>query len=120
MEVPVIVCDHWTEEQIKAFRIQVNKSAHWAQFDDGLLAKEFLDLKLTGFDLSLTGFNQDEIVSSVFGDATKAKKRKLPGEAIAADGLQFRVVVDCSSEQHQAELLARFKAEGLKSRALIS
>ncbi len=36
------------------------------------------------------------------------------------DGLMYRVIVDCTGETHQAELLERFATEGLKCRPLIS
>jgi ParB-like chromosome segregation protein Spo0J len=29
-QVPVILCDEWTEAQVKAFRLLVNRSATWA------------------------------------------------------------------------------------------
>ena len=32
-EVPVILCDDWTPAQVKAFRLLVNRSATWAQWD---------------------------------------------------------------------------------------
>jgi hypothetical protein len=35
-------------------------------------------------------------------------------------GLEYRVIVDCIGEGHQAELLERFDAEGLRCRPLIS
>ncbi len=34
--------------------------------------------------------------------------------------LEYRVIVECEDEAQQAELLARFEAEGLTCRALIS
>src|SRR4249920_867780 len=30
IEVPVILCDEWSEAQVKAFRIMVNRSVTWA------------------------------------------------------------------------------------------
>jgi hypothetical protein len=33
-EVPVILCDEWTEAQVKAFRLMVNRSVSWADRDD--------------------------------------------------------------------------------------
>jgi len=39
-EIPVILCDEWTEAQVKAFRLLVNRSATWADFDEELLALE--------------------------------------------------------------------------------
>jgi DNA modification methylase len=60
-EVPVVLADDMTAAQIKAFRLSVNKVAELAQWDDELLSLEFGDLKEMGFDLSLTGFEEDEI-----------------------------------------------------------
>src|SRR6476659_4212029 len=60
-EVPVILCDEWSEAQVKAFRLMVNRSVNWAAWDDELLAQELADLKGLDFDLSLTGFDDREI-----------------------------------------------------------
>lgn len=60
-ELPVIVCDDWTAAQVKAFRLAVNRSATWAQWDWNLVAQEIADLKLLDFDLTLTGFDGLEI-----------------------------------------------------------
>ena len=60
-EIPVILCDEWTLAQVKAFRLMVNRSATWADWDDELVALELLDLQTSGLDLGLTGFNTKEI-----------------------------------------------------------
>jgi DNA modification methylase len=60
-EVPVILCDEWTEAQVKAFRLMVNRSVTWAAWDEELLALELQELNAADFDLSLTGFDQREI-----------------------------------------------------------
>jgi DNA modification methylase len=60
-EVPVIVCDDWTPEQIRAFRLIANRSATWAEWDLDLVARELAELNLQAFDLSLTGFDPKEI-----------------------------------------------------------
>jgi ParB-like chromosome segregation protein Spo0J len=31
-EIPVITCDDWTPQQVKAFRLLVNRSVTWAQW----------------------------------------------------------------------------------------
>jgi DNA modification methylase len=59
--IPVILCDEWTEAQVKAFRLLVNRSATWADFDEELLALEIQELNEADFDLSLTGFDPREI-----------------------------------------------------------
>jgi DNA modification methylase len=60
-EVPVILCDEWTPAQVKAFRLMVNRSVAWAEWDEELLALELQELSEADFDLSLTGFDPKEI-----------------------------------------------------------
>jgi ParB-like chromosome segregation protein Spo0J len=60
-EIPVILCDEWTPAQVKAFRIMVNRSVSWAEWDEELLSLELQELNAEEFDLSLTGFNPKEI-----------------------------------------------------------
>jgi len=69
-EVPVILCDEWTPAQVKAFRLLVNRSVAWADWDEELLSLELLDLNGLAFDLSLTGF--EEKVLAQFLDAQGA------------------------------------------------
>jgi DNA modification methylase len=59
--IPVILCDEWTSAQVKAFRLMVNRSVAWADWDDELLALELQELNEANFDLSLTGFDPKEI-----------------------------------------------------------
>jgi DNA modification methylase len=65
-EVPVILCDEWSEAQVKAFRLMVNRSVTWADWDTELLALEIKDLRALDFDLALTGFNPVEIDDFLF------------------------------------------------------
>src|SRR5882724_6815391 len=60
-EIPVVLCDEWTPAQVKAFRLLVNRSVNWADWDDDLLRLELLELKDLNFDLSLTGFELGEL-----------------------------------------------------------
>jgi hypothetical protein len=60
-QVPVILCDEWTPAQVKAFRLMVNRSVTWAEWDEDLLSLELLELKGLDFDLGLTGFDGREL-----------------------------------------------------------
>src|SRR5256885_9406348 len=60
-EIPVILCDEWTPGQVKAFRLMVNRSVTWADWDEELLALELQEIQESDFDLSLTGFDPGEI-----------------------------------------------------------
>jgi ParB-like chromosome segregation protein Spo0J len=53
-EIPTILCDEWTDAQVKAFRLMVNRSVGWAEWDETLLGLEILDLQSLDFDLGLT------------------------------------------------------------------
>ena len=63
-EVPVVLADEWTPAQVKAFRLAVNRSAEWAEWDDELLKLELDDLKLENFDLELIGFEEVPLASN--------------------------------------------------------
>jgi ParB-like chromosome segregation protein Spo0J len=60
-EIPVILCDEWTPAQVKAFRLMVNRSVTWADWDEELLAVELQEIQEADFDLSLTGFEDEEL-----------------------------------------------------------
>jgi len=59
--IPVILCDEWTPAQVKAFRLMVNRSVTWADWDEDLLSLELQELNAEDFDLSFTGFDPSEI-----------------------------------------------------------
>lgn len=60
-EVPVIIADDLTENQVRAFRLADNKVAELAEWDEEILQAE---LDLTDFDMEQFGFEEmQEIVS---------------------------------------------------------
>jgi len=67
-EVPTIELSHLTENQRKAYIIADNKLALNAGWDMELLSLEMGDLRDEGFDLSLIGFNDDEL-ANIFTEA---------------------------------------------------
>jgi len=71
-EVPVILADDMTDAQIKAFRLSVNKTAEFAEWDFDLLKLELQDLGELNFDLELTGFDLGE-VASLFDEETDSE-----------------------------------------------
>ena len=79
-EVPVILCDEWTEAQVKAFRLMVNQSANWANWDEKLVALELEDLKALDFDLSLTGFDPVDLDGFLFGEVDEGSESEVISE----------------------------------------
>ncbi|MDU4596462.1 DNA modification methylase [Clostridium botulinum] len=62
-EVPVVIAEDLTTEQVKAFRIMDNKSSELASWDYEALLKEMESLKLENYDMEFTGFDLEEIES---------------------------------------------------------
>src|SRR5712671_489087 len=60
-EVPVIVLDHLTEAQKRAYILADNQLALNASWDDTLLAAELAALQQEDFDVSLIGFEDEEL-----------------------------------------------------------
>jgi ParB-like chromosome segregation protein Spo0J len=60
-QIPVIRIEHLTEDQVRAYVIADNKIALNAGWDFELLSSELSDLAEAGFDLELTGFDEQEL-----------------------------------------------------------
>ena len=60
-EVPIIVLDHLTEAQKRAYIIADNQLALNAGWDETLLSEELVALQREDFDLDLIGFEDDEL-----------------------------------------------------------
>ena len=120
-EVPVHVARDLTPAQIKVLRIADNRLHEEAEWDQELLGRELLDLKVENVNIDLTGFEYDEIIESVFGGATaKSKKAKKKGNTGTSAEGKTEILVVCETEEQQAQLLERLTEEGFKCRALNS
>ncbi len=75
-ELPVIVCDDWSAEQIRGFRLMANESSNWAEWDLDEVAKELGELEALDFNLDFTGFD-DLVIEDLLGDL-------FPDDSIAA------------------------------------
>lgn len=67
IEVPVVVFDHLTEPQRRAYVIADNQLALQAGWDEELLTDELDALQFDGFDLDLLGFDADQL-AKLLGD----------------------------------------------------
>ncbi|MGE4293458.1 MAG: DNA modification methylase [Desulfovibrio sp.] len=88
--VPVIVVDDMSPAQVRAFRIMINRSATWADWDEDALLRELRALQLCEFDLSLTGFDTDELDDMLMSLDDEGKNPDeippLPESALTKDG----------------------------------
>lgn len=75
-EVPCVIADDLTNEQIKAFRLADNKTAEKSEWDFDLLNKEIkdiLNIDLNLFDLKIT---EDIDLDDFFEDVEEKQKEK--------------------------------------------
>lgn len=68
-EVPVVVADNLTEEQIKAYRLADNKSGELAEWDMDLLSKELAGI---GMDMTQFGFEEEKLEEEIENKYTSA------------------------------------------------
>src|SRR6266436_2611369 len=65
--IPVIVARGWSEEEKRAYRLADNQLAARASWDLEQLHNELRELKFTGFDLDLVGFDPDQLETILAG-----------------------------------------------------
>ena len=73
-EVPTVCLSHLTPQEKKAYILADNKIALNSGWDFDLLKLEFEDLKSVDFNLSLTGFSDNEI-NDLFNDIDKKEEK---------------------------------------------
>ena len=105
--VPVLVLDHLSETQRRAYVIADNKLALNAGWDDDALRAEIEALAEGGYDLDLIGFDAGEIEALLgSGDPIGDPPADNYSES-------FGVVVICRDQAEQQALYERFNAEGV-------
>ena len=66
-EVPVLIARGWSEEEKRAYRLADNQLAARASWDFERLSSELGDLKSSGFDVDLIGFEPDQLETILAG-----------------------------------------------------
>ena len=111
-EVPCIVADDLTEEQIKAFRLADNKVSEFAEWDFSILDDELEDIDI---DMEQFGFEdleiekEQEIIEDEVPEVPEEPKAKL-GD-IYQLGRHFLMCGDSTSEEDVAKLMNGVKAD---------
>ena len=103
-EVPCIVADDLTDEQIKAFRLADNKVAEKAEWDFELLSEE-LD--------SIVDFNMTDFGFELDFDKEKEINRKDLSDNIDEE---YMIVIECESETELEEIFTKLQEEGYNCR----
>ncbi len=77
-EVPVIFIEGVTDSRAKALNILLNNPNAQGEWDQALLAQALVDMRDDELDLTLTGFNEDELVEILAGDVVSPTEPEGP------------------------------------------
>lgn len=78
-EVPYIIADDLTPDQVKAYRIADNKLAELATWDEDMLREELWGLQEVDFPLEVMGFTEMDL-TNLFEEKEETVKEKKPKE----------------------------------------
>ena len=95
--VPVVVLDHLTENQKKAYILVDNKLAENATWNEELLAQEIIKLNLQDFDLNILGWTDEEI-KALQEDGWDSDIESVERNEENLDGIQGKIVVKLDPE----------------------
>ena len=100
-----------------AYIVAANRLTEQGGWDDNALGALLSEVSATT-DLGLdgTGYDADQLDKLLGQDGPTAD----PDTSPQMGQMEYRVLVACRDETHQAELLARFEEEGLTCQALIA
>lgn len=106
-EIPCVIADDLTENQIKAYRLADNKVAEFSTWDFDILKDELF--AIDDIDMSDFGFDLD------FGEEPQEPKGKDLSDKVKE---LFEVIVECTDEMEQEEIFTRLSEEGYSCRVL--
>lgn len=95
--VPVVVLDHLTENQKKAYILVDNKLAENATWNEELLAQEIIKLNLQDFDLNILGWTDEEI-KALQEDGWDSDIESVEKNEENLDGIQGKIIVKLDPE----------------------
>lgn len=108
-EVPTILLSGLTDEQKRAYVIADNKLALNAGWDMDALKDEMSILDESGFDLTILGFDHQEL-ASMFDESEELDLKEQSYSEV------FNVIVECADEEEQEKVFNRLDQEGYKCR----
>ena len=113
----MILCDEWTEAQVKAFRLMVNRSVTWADWDEELLALELQELQGVGLRSQPHRLRPKEI-DDLLRPPTMTSEAECRAAAAREPGVAARAIcgsaaidainiASCAATQPDSEAVAR-------------
>lgn len=114
-DIPCLTATGWSEAKRRAYVIADNRLTDVSTFDPEMLALELQDLQALDYDLSLTGFDGEELLALLEGDNAPT----IEPQSVDDDVTRYAIQVDVASEKEQLILIDRFVDEGFKCKPLI-
>ena len=104
--VPVIFLE-LNDADAAAYTVADNKLAELSEWDMPKLKDALAELSGSGFELALTGFDEEELAQMLAVEAEMAERE---------DAEEFALTITCRNEKHQKSLLRKLSAQGLDVR----
>ena len=110
LQVPVVVLDHLSERQRRAYIIADNQLALTAGWDDELLKSELGELNELGFDLTLLGWGEDLPDFAEMPDYSVLDEEDMDGQLDdMAAGVKKAIQIEFEAEHYEeAQELVKF------------
>jgi ParB-like chromosome segregation protein Spo0J len=110
LQVPVVVLDHLSERQRRAYIIADNQLALTAGWDDELLKTELGELNELGFDLALLGWGEDLPDFAEMPDYSVLDEEDMDGQLDdLAAGVKKAIQIEFEAEHYEeAQELVKF------------
>jgi ParB-like chromosome segregation protein Spo0J len=115
-QIKVLVARGWSEARCRAFSLLDNQVPLNATWDSAKLALEVQRVKDDGGDPLKLGFSNADM-----------KRLMLPGAGLGSDGKPpvefkpvYQVLIECTDELEQREVLTKLQQDGISCRALIA
>ena len=103
-QVPVLLADDLTEEQVRAFRLADNKTAELAEWDDDMLEEELSLLD----DIDMSEFGFEDMVEELEEEKLDNTPHELNDDDV--------IVIECDNEQELEQTFMKLQNEGYKCR----
>ena len=106
-EVPTVCLSHLTPQEKKAYILADNKIALNSGWDFDLLKLEFEDLKSVDFDLSLTGFSDNDL------DFLNDEEENTDLDVLDGFSTTYNITIECANLEEAEELKSKLRLDDL-------
>lgn len=110
-QVPCIMADDLTDDQIRAFRLADNKVAEMATWDYERLEQEFALIDPLEFDIADFGFFPDY-------EPDEEEEEEDDDESVATSEPSYVLVIDCESKKEQKDIYERLLKMGIVAKMM--